>query len=334
VRAFILFTWLLALVAAPIVPTRAGEGVRPIVIEYGSRPQGHGAVLADGLDDRNTPSSVAVTSDGAVWFRESFTWHPRVARFAPDGSFREFREPMIDLRGPDGQPFGVGAFVADGDGLVVGGIEPGPPGLRIRRLTSEGAVGWRDARGCVVVEASFACFAGHRGNAQLLAFSNSVTRGPRGDLWFTDAVHSVVGRLAPDGTRASFTRGLTRWNSGPQFITTGPDGNMWFTEMRDRIGRVTQDGRITEFSRGIPHRASLGGIVAGPDGNLWFTLYHGMVLGSITINGAVTLYHDLVYPSDGHDSDPPAMIVRDRMGRLYYNESQAGRIARMTIAPR
>lgn len=59
-----------------------------------------------------------------------------------------------------------------------------------------------------------------------------------------------------------------------------------------------------------------------------------MVLGRITINGRVTLYHDLVYPSDGHDFDPVAMIVRDRQGRLYYNEGQAGRIARVTVPRR
>jgi hypothetical protein len=39
-----------------------------------------------------------------------------------------------------------------------------------------------------------------------------------------------------------------------------------------------------------------------------------------------------VYLSDGQDFDPVAMIVRDRQGSLYYNEEQAGRIARVTIA--
>ena len=105
---------------------------------------------------------------------------------------------------------------------------------------------------------------------------------------------------------------------------------MWFTEVRDRVGRITPDGRIVEFSAGIPKRASLGGIIAGRDGNLWFTLYHGMVLGRVTTAGRVTLYHDLVYPSDGHDFDPVAVLVADKRGRLYENEGQAGRIARFT----
>jgi hypothetical protein len=59
------------------------------------------------------------------------------------------------------------------------------------------------------------------------------------------------------------------------------------------------------------------------DGNLWFTLYHGMALGRITVNGRVTLYHDVVYPSDRHDFDSVAMIVRDRAGRQIGNFSSS-----------
>ena len=127
------------------------------------------------------------------------------------------------------------------------------------------------------------------------------------------------------------TRGLTRWNSGPQWIARGPDGAMWFTEVRDRIGRIAPDGRITEFSRGIPYRSSPGGIATGPDGALWFTLWHGNVIGRMTTAGAVTLYRGLVTPSRGNEHDPDAVLVPDGHGGFWFNESQGGRMAHLTF---
>ncbi|MBD5604355.1 MAG: hypothetical protein IAI48_04605 [Candidatus Eremiobacteraeota bacterium] len=322
------FFVVVSLSTALAASTRPNGGLK--AIEYGARGDGHGQVLAAGLNSWNTPDAVAVTSDGAVWFRETLTWHPRIARFAPDGSFREYVVPD-----PAGLSYGDSrAFVAAGNAVLFGPLVRSAAGWQIRRISERGEVDWAAAPGCIVGGVTFACFPGHRGDPTHtvgLDDVTSVTRGPRGDIWFTSERASLIGRVTAGGVRTVFTRGLTRWDSGPQFITTGPDGNMWFTEKRDRIGRITQDGRITEFSNGIPRRASLGAIVAGRDGNLWFTLYHGMVMGRITIGGRVRLYHDLVYPSSGHEDDPLSMLVTDAAGRLYYNEGQAGRIARLTI---
>jgi virginiamycin B lyase len=161
----------------------------------------------------------------------------------------------------------------------------------------------------------------------------SVARGPDGGLWVTETWHGVIVRFDRHGGRREYRRGLTKFNSGPQFITAGNDGALWFTEVRDRVGRITTDGVITEYGRGIPHRSSIGGIIAARDGAMWFTLFHGMVLARMDAAGTVTQYHDLVYPSDGHDSDPVSMLASDREGRLYYNEGQAGRVARATLRP-
>jgi virginiamycin B lyase len=61
-------------------------------------------------------------------------------------------------------------------------------------------------------------------------------------------------------------------NSQTQGVTAGPEGHLWFTEMSgNRIGRITPDGVITEFSAGISSVATHYGITAGPDCNLWFT---------------------------------------------------------------
>jgi len=324
------------------------------VIEYGAKSDGHGQILADVLDPRNTPSTLAVTNDGAIWFRENFAWHPRIARFAKDGTFNEYQDPYVD---PTNNPCkmreacdpldwsaGFTPLVADGNRVLVGPIQRNP--ARVVTLSPDGSVGTRGAAGCLAAGPNIACFArskvlikfrqitrSFRSAPEPSVWPNSAVLGPNDEIWFTDTAHSLLGRIRPNGEYSTFTQGLTRWNSGPQFITVGPDNNLWFTELRDRIGRMTLDGKITEFSQGIPKRSSLGGIASGPDGTLWFTLYHGMVLGNITLTGHISLYHDLVYPSDGHDFDPVAMIVPDAMGNLYYNEGQAGRIARVTISP-
>lgn len=323
------------------------------VIEFGAKSDHHGQVLTDQLDPRNTPSTLAVTDDGALWFRETFAWHPRIARFAANGTFTEFRDPYAGepqyspCSKPDAclpLPFADGftPLAADGNDVLIGPIQSS---RQVLALSADGAITPRSVAGCLAAGPDIACFRTSKIDIafrqEYRAFGsppepsvtpNSAVLGPDGNVWFTDTDHSQLGRIRPDGSYTTFTAGLSRWNSGPQFIAVGPDGNLWFTEKRDRIGRATLDGRITEFSLGIPKRSSMGGIVAGPDGALWFTLFHGMVLGRMTLQARITLFHDLVFPSDGHNFDPVGMIVRDRRGRLYYNEGQAGRIARVTIS--
>jgi streptogramin lyase len=319
-----------ALLGSSAGPVWAHQG--PAVIEYGAKDDGHGAVLLAGLDSRNTPGTVAVTDDGAVWFRETFAWHRRIARIDLRGKLREFYLPELSQSDWFGTNFtaGLPPLVADGNDVLLGPTDTGSDVFDT--LSPDGVVSQRAKRGCMVAGPNITCVPGLEPSKNLmLERATSSTIGPDGKIWFTDATDSAIGRIEPSGKITVFSKGLTRYDSGPQFLTTGPDGNLWFTEIRDRVGRITPDGRITEFSDGIPARASLGGILAGCDGNLWFTLYHGMVLGRITAGGAVTQYHDLVYPSDGHGDDPVGMMVRDHQGRLYYNEGQAGRIARVTI---
>ena len=53
----------------------------------------------------------------------------------------------------------------------------------------------------------------------------------------------------------------------------GPDGALWFTESAapGRIGRITTEGHITEYSSGLVAITNPWFIAAGPDGNMWFT---------------------------------------------------------------
>src|SRR5262245_18799499 len=63
-----------------------------------------------------------------------------------------------------------------------------------------------------------------------------ITRGPDGNLWFTEADANRIGRITPAGVVTEFSAGITP-NSQPSGITAGPDGNLWFTEA-GKIGRA------------------------------------------------------------------------------------------------
>ena len=66
----------------------------------------------------------------------------------------------------------------------------------------------------------------------------------------------------------------------PNDLAAGPDGAMWFTESElgqssrpaedSKIGRVTMQGAITEYSKINPSAAPLGISVKGLKGDLWF----------------------------------------------------------------
>ena len=52
----------------------------------------------------------------------------------------------------------------------------------------------------------------------------------------------------------------------------------------NRIGRVTPEGVITEFSAGISSGAAARRHHAGPDGNLWFTEQSGNRIGRVVLD--------------------------------------------------
>ncbi|MFH8756115.1 hypothetical protein ACH4A6_11085 [Streptomyces atroolivaceus] len=82
-------------------------------------------------------------------------------------------------------------------------------------------------------------------------------------------------------------------DSGPTVIMDGPDGALRFTEYRaHRIGRITTDGRVTEFSVPTPECEPFG-IAQRPDGALWFTVTAADRIGRLTTGGMVTEFRCL-----------------------------------------
>ncbi len=151
------------------------------------------------------------------------------------------------------------------------------------------------------------------------SFPDGITRGPDGNLWFTEYVANRIGRITPSGAVTEYLIPTT--NSRPAGITSGPDGNLWFTELNGgNIGRITPAGQITEFPAPGLYKYSHS-ITSGPDGALWFTT--GAGIGRITLSGSVT----------GFPLDPPGTpegITTGPDGNLWFTDISTLKIGRIT----
>jgi virginiamycin B lyase len=122
-----------------------------------------------------------------------------------------------------------------------------------------------------------------------------ITRGPDGNLWFSEAGRNNIGRITPAGVITEFplpSIGIYGPSGSQGGITAGPDGNLWFADyFSNMIGKISPiTGDIQEFN--IPSPGIWGwigtfpfGIAAGPDGNIWFTEAYGYRIGRITHTG-------------------------------------------------
>jgi streptogramin lyase len=106
-------------------------------------------------------------------------------------------------------------------------------------------------------------------------------------------IAAVRRAAAPVVVVRTFTAGTTPGFLATAFaydITLGPDGNMWFTDGgTPAIGKITPDGKVTEYKAGMTRGARPYAIAAGPDGNMWFSDECGGI-GKVTPNGKITEY--------------------------------------------
>jgi virginiamycin B lyase len=255
----------------------------------------------------SAPRIIAIGADGYVWFSE----HDgnRIGRITPAGELREFDIPTA---GSQPRAIALGA-----DGAIWFGQFAGN---RIGRITPDGRI------------TEFALPTPDSGPRALAA-------GPDGNIWYSAFRANRIGRITPRGEITEFV--LPRPDSGPGDITAGADGAMWFVMLSGtmdglqvdggRIGRITMDGRITEFE--MPTRTpSPINIAVGPDRNIWYT--QGSHVARVTPEGRIT-----EFPlgqgsrgaglSAGSDRQPPGRLVN----RLYVADGGANRIAWLEFAP-
>ena len=120
----------------------------------------------------------------------------------------------------------------------------------------------------------------------------------------------------------------------PELVPAGADGAMWFVELSGnmdgvqadgaRVGRITMEGRITEFA--LPEKSpSPINIAVGPDRNIWYT--RGSKVGRVTPEGKITEFElgEGVRGSGlsaGSDRQPPVRLGN----RLYVADGGGNRI--------
>jgi virginiamycin B lyase len=166
----------------------------------------------------------------------------------------------------------------------------------------------------------------------------ALAAGPDGNIWYSAFRAGRIGRITPQGAITEFA--LLRPDTGPGDITAGADGAMWFVELSGtmdgvqvdggRIGRITMDGRITEFP--MPSRTpSPINIAVGPDRNIWYT--QGSWVGRVAPDGSITEFQLGAGSrgaglSAGSDRQPPVRLVN----RLYVADGGANRIAWLEFA--
>jgi virginiamycin B lyase len=136
------------------------------------------------------------------------------------------------------------------------------------------------------------------------------------------------------GTVTQFALPVDRDNSAfaqgdsPGAITVGPDKALWFVKSH-AIGRITAQGRVTDFPVSTENDSELDDITAGPDGALWFTVSSSDQMGRITVGGTITMFNE---PTSYSEPGNANIIVTGPDGALWFTEFENNRIGRMQIS--
>jgi streptogramin lyase len=127
------------------------------------------------------------------------------------------------------------------------------------------------------------------------SYGGSATKGPDGNVWFTELAH--VGKITTGGvvTEYPYSDGNTANYYGG--IAAGSDGDIWVTEYNGNIidDVDTSTGSMTSY----PLPCSPNGLVTASDGNL-YAACSGLIL-RITTGGSVTSISN-PYSTDGYSS--------------------------------
>jgi streptogramin lyase len=160
-----------------------------------------------------------------------------------------------------------------------------------------------------------------------------ITRGPDGNLFFTESGADRIGRITPSGVITDVpTRGLF---TGLDGIAADTEGNIWATESSAAGGHIVKTNpALSTFSFGsAPPPCSPDsrprGITAGPDGNLWVVLSQC---------NAILRFPPAFSPAAGTTFLIPtadsgvSRIAPGPDGALWFTELNANKIGRITTA--
>jgi virginiamycin B lyase len=144
------------------------------------------------------------------------------------------------------------------------------------------------------------------------------------NVWFTEFRANKIGRITPEGVITEFS--IPTSASGPYAITGEiTDSALWFTEFEgNKLGRITPEGVISEFVIPTPTSGPMG-ISRGPSGtDILFTESRANKIGWMLREGGIVREIPIPTPDSG-----PAGITMDSSGRIWFTESNVGRIGRI-----
>jgi streptogramin lyase len=159
-----------------------------------------------------------------------------------------------------------------------------------------------------------------------------ITSGPDGNLWFTDAGASRIGKISTGGS--GLAEYATNTPDATPVAITSDGTNLWFAELSgsvNQVGRSTTAGSQNEFGIMTPG-AEPSSIVKGPDGKLWFTDFGNGTIGTISPSAAPGTVAR-TYPINNTSLNPMS-IASGPNGNLWFTEQGAGggKIGEMTTA--
>lgn len=151
---------------------------------------------------------------------------------------------------------------------------------------------------------------------------SGITRGPDGNLWFSEFGGQMIGRITPAGSMTEYPV-----SGNPTAVVTGGDGDVWFLESDvQKIGKVDPaTGIVAEFA--VPSlfypQGDFQGLTLGPDGNVYFADSVYSIIGRITPGGVTT---EVSVPGG------PLDITTGADGNLWFGERTSQSIGRISTA--
>jgi streptogramin lyase len=149
-----------------------------------------------------------------------------------------------------------------------------------------------------------------------------ITRGPLGSIWFS--LDNAVARIDRQGDSTVYPVPTPNPNVG--WMATDPGSNVWFAErLSGKIGRITPDGAITEYS--LPSAAAIPqGLVFAHDGNVYVSEQGANAIARLDpVTGASV---DFPVPT------PNSTVQSGTLGpdgAVWFIERAASKVARMSL---
>jgi virginiamycin B lyase len=114
-----------------------------------------------------------------------------------------------------------------------------------------------------------------------------ITRGPEGDMWFTEPAANRIERISPTGHPEGFT--LPSAGARPTGIVGGPGGFLWVTLAgAGRVAKVDPLGQVSETA--LEPGARPAAIALGPDSALWAVETETATLARVATQGGSATY--------------------------------------------